>query len=208
MPINQEVKKRISELKYKLGITQADIAKQLGIKSTYLSDVINGRAPFSKQLESKIRLLLEQSSGTQVLGKLETGDLVTDGTPVYGIEICGAANEDFTKEAVIGHVNLPGINPASIIITASGDHMKPLINHQDKIVIREIQNKETLIYGQVYLIVTAEHKLIRYIRKHPTHPDRLLLTSENKRLDNIEIHRNEILRLFLVENVLVIRTLC
>lgn len=207
MPINHEVKKLISELKFKRETTQAKIATELGIQNTYLSDVINGRVPFSKQLEAKIRALLKQTTDKHTIGKLETGQLVTEGTPIYGIEVCGAEGKDFTKEAVIGHVRLPEINPASIIVTASGDHMKPLINHLDKIMIREIHNKEILVYGHIYLIVTTEYKLIRYIRKHPTNPDMLLLISENKKIDPFELHRDKICRLFLVENVLIIKNL-
>lgn len=40
MSVNEEVKKIIEDVKYSRGIRQSDVAMDLGIKSTYLSDVI------------------------------------------------------------------------------------------------------------------------------------------------------------------------
>lgn len=41
-------------MKFRTGLTQAQIAEKLGNNSTYLSDVINGRVPFSDIVKTKI----------------------------------------------------------------------------------------------------------------------------------------------------------
>ena len=41
MPVNEEVEKIIEDIKHSRGIRQSDIAMDLDIKSTYLSDVIS-----------------------------------------------------------------------------------------------------------------------------------------------------------------------
>ena len=45
MPINQDFKNIIIRIKYEFNLNQSQIAERLGVKSTYLSDMINGREP-------------------------------------------------------------------------------------------------------------------------------------------------------------------
>ena len=54
MPVNQELKNIINEIKYHCDLKQSEIAEELGIKSTYLSDMINGRVPFSDSIKKNI----------------------------------------------------------------------------------------------------------------------------------------------------------
>lgn len=54
MPINQTLKSVISAIKYKYGLKQAEIAEKIGIKNTYLSDLINGRSPLSELFSDKL----------------------------------------------------------------------------------------------------------------------------------------------------------
>lgn len=54
MAINKELKDLIRLIKYKSGLNQSDIAENLGVTNSYLSDAINGRAPFSDNLRNKI----------------------------------------------------------------------------------------------------------------------------------------------------------
>lgn len=207
--INQEVKQLITRLELELGIfTQKEIAVELGIKNTYLSDVINGRVPFSKQLRKKIDKLLETAYAKKPVDTLETPCLTDTGIPVYDIDTASSRlDKELYKQSVIGHVKLPGINADSIIVTASGNSMSRLIEDKDIIVMREIKDKKKLIYGLVYLIITPEYRLIRYLEKHPSNGNMLILRSENKKFGEIEISREEIQRIYLIENVLIIKNL-
>lgn len=205
--INQQAKELIDLLKYRLGMTQEKLSEKLGRNPQYLSGVLNGKMPFSDKLAKDMRDLLE-STYAGGISTLETSCLKDSGTPVYNIDATSdSLDKDICKENIIGHVNLPEISPKSIIVTATGDSMSGIINDKDKIVIREIENKEMLIYGQIYLVLTREYKLLKYLRRHPSHNERIILESKNKQFDNIEIAKADILRLFLVENVLVIRNL-
>lgn len=207
--INQEVKQLITRLELELGIfTQKEIAVELGIKNTYLSDVINGRVPFSKQLRKKIDNLLATAYAKKPVDTLETPCLTDSGIPVYDIDTASfCLDKDLCGQHVIGHVKLPGINADSIILTASGNSMSKLIEDKDIIVMREIKDKKTLMYGLVYLIITHEYRLIRYLEKHPSDANLLILRSENKKFGNIEISREEVQRIYLIENVLIIKNL-
>lgn len=205
--INQQAKELIDLLKYRLGMTQEKLSEKLGRNPQYLSGVLNGKMPFSDKLAKDMRNLLE-STYPGGIPTLETSCLKDSGTPVYNIDATsGSLDREISNGNIIGHVSLPEISPKSIIVTATGDSMSGIINDKDKIVIREIRDKEMLIYGQIYLIFTKEYQLLRYLRKHPTDDERIILVCKNRQFDPIEIAKADIRRLFLVENVLIIRNL-
>lgn len=131
------------------------------------------------------------------------------GTPVYNIDVvCGreGCELSFTDERIIGYVDLPGISHASHIIEASGDSMSPRINNGDRIVVREIETWDYFVYGQAYVIITDEYRLLKYVRKHPDCPrEFVILRSENPAYDDIELPITAIRKLFVVENVLSVK---
>ena len=106
---------------------------------------------------------------------------------------------------MIGSIDAPEINPDSKIIFATGDSMLPLIASGDRVVIRKIESWDYFNYGQVYLIITNEYRLIKRVRRHPKDADNLiLLRSENPNYDDIDLPKREIIHLFIVENILSI----
>lgn len=69
MPVNEEFKRLIDKIKYEFSINQAQISERLGVKSTYLSDMINGRVPYNESMQKKIHevfhIKYEDSSSMQ-----------------------------------------------------------------------------------------------------------------------------------------------
>ncbi|CDA83565.1 uncharacterized protein BN772_02035 [Bacteroides sp. CAG:754] len=133
------------------------------------------------------------------------------GALIYDIDAtCGLSGRDieFTDEKVIGSIDAPEINPDSKIIFATGDSMLPLIASGDRVVIRKIESWDYFNYGQVYLIITNEYRLIKRVRRHPKDADNLiLLRSENSDYDDIDLPKREIIHLFIVENILSIKNI-
>ena len=134
-----------------------------------------------------------------------------NGALIYDIDAtCGLSGRDieFTDEKVIGSIDAPEINPDSKIIFATGDSMQPLIASGDRVVIRKIESWDFFNYGQVYLIITNEYRLIKRVRRHPKDSDNLiLLRSENPDYDDIDLPKREIIHLFIVENILSIKNI-
>lgn len=130
------------------------------------------------------------------------------GALIYDIDAtCGLNGRDieFTDEKVIGSIDAPEINPESKIIFATGDSMLPLIASGDRVVIRKIESWDYFNYGQVYLIITNEYRLIKRVRRHPKDAENLiLLRSENPNYDDIDLPKREIIHLFIVENLSLI----
>lgn len=135
---------------------------------------------------------------------------VYTGTLVYDVDAtCGTdiRDIDFTNDNVIGSVDLPEISKSSKIIRANGDSMEPKIYDGNRIVIREIMNWNDIYYGQIYLIVMDEYRMIKYIRRYEQDEENyIILRSENKEYDDIKLHKSKIRKLFIVENILSIKT--
>ena len=135
----------------------------------------------------------------------EVVEVVEYGTPVYDVDAtCGDRSRPivFTDEHIIGHVNLPNVSPTAAIIRANGDSMEPHIHDGDWIAVREVKNLNVLYYGQVYLVITDELRLLKYLRKDEDEQNYVLLRSDNKNYDDIRLPKTDIRHLFIVENIL------
>lgn len=138
----------------------------------------------------------------------EVIEVVEQGTPVYDIDAtCGDLSRPivFTDEHIIGHVNLPNVSSNAVIIRANGDSMEPHIHDGDWIAVREVFNFNELYYGQVYLVITDELRLLKYLRKDKDEQNYVILRSENDRYDDIRLAKSSIRSLFIVENVLSLK---
>lgn len=160
-----------------------------------------GTMLISEEREEKT-ILVQQSA---IKGRARKGALI------YDIDAtCGLAGRDieFADERVVGSIDAPEINPDSKIIFATGDSMLPLIASGDRVVIRRIESWDYFNYGQVYLIITNEYRLIKRVRRHPADSENLiLLRSENSEYDDIDLPKSEIVHLFIVENILSIKNI-
>lgn len=220
--------KTLRELLKEKNIPQSIVAEALGIQPTNMRRYdnlrdrsINEIITISKATGISISELLggndiplhekEENIPRIEIMESDIHENTVEGTPVYNIDAtCGPNNRDidFTKDILIGSVNLPEIDKNSKIVFASGDSMFPLISNGDRIVIREIQSWDFIYYGQIYLILTNEYRMVKYIRKHPTNDkEYIILKSKNPDFDDIELPRKEIKRLFIVENVLSVKNI-
>ncbi|EKJ91824.1 Peptidase S24-like protein [Bacteroides finegoldii] len=216
MAINQEFKNLINRIKYEYSLNQSQIADRLGIKKTYLSDMINGRVPYNETMSKKISDIFpfasnEQSSYNKTIEIAESdiNEGSFSGTLVYDIDAtCGMGNRDieFTEDRIIGSVDLPEISKTAKIVKANGDSMEPVIYNGNRVVIREIFNWEDIFYGQIYLILLDEYRMIKYIRRYEQDEENyIILRSENSKYDDIKLHKSKIRKLFIVENILSIK---
>lgn len=218
--------KTLRELLKEKGITQTVVADALGVLPGNLKryDTLRDRSINEIIIISKATgISISELLGGNSIPSLIEGDSIPhieilesdinenilEGTLVYDIDAtCGPNSRDidFAKDVVIGSVNLPEIDKNSKIVFASGESMFPLISNGDRIVIREVENLNFIYYGQIYLILTNEYRMVKYIRKHPNNDKEfVLLKSKNPDFDDIELPRKEIKRLFVVENILSVK---
>ncbi|MBP1645992.1 MAG: peptidase [Bacteroidetes bacterium] len=152
--------------------------------------------------------MLKITEGTNFITESEIIYNKRCGTPIYDIDaIYGKEIKNFKIEDIIGYIDIPSISKDSKIVFVVGDSMSPKILDGDRIVIREIENLNYYNYGQMYLVLTADYRMLKYVRKHPTNKNLIILHSENINYDDIELPKKDIIKLFLVENILTIKSL-
>lgn len=189
--------------------------KDKKIQQKELADILSLTQGHISQIEAGKRALTDEYIDILKENYSDIDEYITNtlqsysefGTPVYDIDAtCGLEIRDLRDERIIGRIDLSNVSKEAVIIFATGDSMLPLIKDGAMIAIREIKNWDIIIFGQVYLIVTAEYRLIKYIKKHQD-KNYVILRSENSLFEDIELPKDKILKLFLVENVLSVKNL-
>lgn len=108
----------------------------------------------------------------------------------------------FADEQIIGTVNLPDmVSRDSRIVRVSGDSMSPVIRNGDFIAVRELTNTRQIFWGQIYVVMLDDYRMVKYVRRN-SNPDMVTLHSENPAYDDMEVLRDEIRDLMFVQAVL------
>lgn len=222
---NEQGISRIRQLMDNMGVSQSAFAEKIGIDPSNFSKHINGKLPLSDNLLNKIVVAIGASKEWLISGEgnmwsptagsnrhlqtvtVNAGAIQPNwakGARVYNIDVTAgnmARDRMFTEEQVIGTINIPTVHPDCCIVKVSGDSMTPVIGNGDLIAIREIRNMNLIFWGQIYVVLLDDYRMVKYIRRHPD-PNQVILRSENQRYDDIEIAKADIKDLFLVENII------
>ena len=223
------IRLQIADLVKRTGNTANSFARTAGLDPSNFKKMLNGDATitvktlskirnafgvdFGLQSESEAAVLHDGKGGKSDWKKYISNEMIKEGdysgTLVYDIDAtCGMENReiDFANEDVIGSINLPYISKKSVIIRANGDSMQPKICDGDLVAIREIFSWDDVYYGQIYMILLDEYRMIKYIRRCAEDEEHyIILRSENDNYDDIKLRKSKIRKLFLVENILSIK---
>nr|DAT56131.1 MAG TPA: helix-turn-helix domain protein [Bacteriophage sp.] len=101
MPINQDFKDIIIRIKYEFNLNQSQIAERLGVKSTYLSDMINGRVPYNESMGKKIHEVFHISKDENMNYGQNFGSIGGNNRSTYN-NVGNTSNEDteFLKQKI------------------------------------------------------------------------------------------------------------
>lgn len=99
-------------------------------------------------------------------------------------------------ELIEGYIDVPEFGIIEGYIRVFGNSMYPKYCNGDVVAItKEIMNRKIIPYGEVYFIITGEHRMIKYID-----PDgdkkKVVLRSEHPDFKPFEIDRDDILHLY------------
>lgn len=190
--------------------TQASFGKLIGVDAATVSRILSGRMAPSESFINRIvvnmgvsKTWLSDGSDVPFPRSAESGK-IHPGAPVYNIDVTAGTtplSRMFTDERIIGRMSLPGLNPDLPIVRVSGDSMTPRLNPGCYISIRPISLDAPISWGQIYVVVLADFRLVKYVRRHPD-PEMVKLVSENPAYDDIDVRRADIEGLYLVENVI------
>lgn len=217
---------RVRYLITRMRKTQQQFADLMGIDGPNLSRILNGRSPFTDSMINRIVVNMGVSkewllNGTDVPfpkanvpAVKQVADNPTtpprlltqngEGAPVYDIDVTAGYNElsgMFTDDRIIGYLQLPQINPSNAVVRVSGDSMVPVIPNGALISIRPLSPGSPIFWGQTYLVVLEDYRLVKIIRRHPD-PDKIILHSVNSQYDDMEVNRDSIKSIYIVDAVI------
>lgn len=209
--MNQDLKNVIREIKFKRGLTQAQIASELGIKAPYLSDMVNGRVPYSDSLRRKIFELYSDCITDTGEGEMLKSNRVTSAPasnkniPFYDIDVTASIAESFndTPEIPQYYIDFPPLNDCTAAFPVYGESMEPDFFAGEVVLVKEITNVDSMLWGEPYLVITnANCDNLRTIKNVYLSEDRtkFILRATNPRYagDTI-IPRDDVLKIFLVK---------
>lgn len=173
MAINEQLKNAVESIKFSFKIKQSEIAERLGVKSTYLSDMINGRVPFSDSMKEKIYEVFSYNTdeeteslmqGTQMYYGGEDFEMPTY-VPLLPISAQGGSLNDFivsVKDSDCERIVSP-IKGADFAMTVAGDSMSPEYPSGSQILIKKINEKAFIDWGKVYVLDTCNGSVIKRV---------------------------------------------
>ena len=225
MDIKEQNKAIIDRIRYLIGhsrLSQAQFARRIGIDPSNLSKHLSGRLAVSEALINRIVVdfgvskqwlrdgtdvpFAKEAHATEIA--VETPVKILEpqrqGAPVYDIDVtagCTELSRMFTQDRIIGVIDLPQLNPHGCIVRVSGDSMDPVVKNGGLISIRPITDRRNIFWGQIYVIVMEDYRMVKYLRRH-NDSDKVILHSANPDYDDMEVNRKDIYGLYLVEAIL------
>ena len=214
---------RVRELIRNLQITQNEYAAPIKTDRSNISQHVNGKLPINDSLVNIIVVGLGVSKEWLLSGtgnifymtppqhskaiSLPASAICTDvrkGAKVYDVDVTAGSmgrSMMFSSDRLIGAIDVPFISPDSSIVRVSGDSMQPVICCGDMVAIREVRNLDLIFWGQIYVVLLDDYRMVKYIRKH-SDPSMVILRSANKEYDDIEVRKSDIRDLFVVEHII------
>ena len=123
---------------------------------------------------------------------------VGKGVPVYNVDFTAGDVTQFAdfQEKVIGHIDLTGFRKCIAFVKVKGNSMFPTFTAGDLVGLEPQEDFKIIDYGLPFAIVTKSgQSLIKIIRRGKDN-DNLILRSNNKDYDDIDIHKDDILKLY------------
>lgn len=204
------IQQRLREFIKSEGLTVRKFEAKCGVSNGYVNNMRDSMG--AKKLESVLNAFPDLSRDWLLYGKGEMrldhdqspqAITSTSGISVYDIDAtCGVSPRemDFADENVIGTVHLPYLSTDTKIIRANGDSMIPTISDGDWVAVREIRSWDDIFYGQIYLVITEDYRMLKRIRRYEQDEDKkIILRSDNGEYDDMIFDRRRIKRLLVVD---------
>lgn len=200
-----------------LRLRQNEFAVRVGCDVTNLSKQLNGKLPITDSFLNKVvvntgvsKQWLQSGEGVP-FEKRNAPDAVaasvtsaeTEGVPVYDLDVtAGPLTRErmFADDRVVARMSMPGVESDSRVVRVSGDSMAPVIGNGDYIVVREVSDASIIYWGQIYVVLLDDYRMVKYLRRHPD-DTMVVLRSANPAYDDIDVPKSAIRGLFFVSKI-------
>lgn len=129
--------------------------------------------------------------------------------PYYDIDFMAGTSEIFNdgKETPSHYIDIKPFDDCNFALPIFGDSMFPIYQNGDIVMCREVIDKSIIPLGEAYLIVTPEHRLLKYLKKGPAKGVLLAVSENSEQYDPFEIPIDHIKRLYIVKGVIKRKTI-
>lgn len=201
-------------------LSQANFARRLGMDPANLSKHLSGKLPITAGLINRIvadmavsktwladgiGLPFDRPEHHNTLSEQPAISHKSHPVPVYDLDVtagCVELSRLLTDDRIIGSIALPNLGRDCAVVRVSGDSMTPVIHNGGYVAIRRISNPGCIFWGQIYVILLEDYRMVKYLRRHPSDPALVVLRSANPDYDDMEVPRKDILGLYVVESVI------
>lgn len=199
--------------------TQAKFGEEINVDASNMSKFLSGRIPITDGFMNRIvvnygvsKPWLATGEGLPFPSNMDPNTIANGprvaaaakGAPVYDVDVTagyGELSSMFTSARLVGRLDMPSINPEYPIVHVTGESMTPRVANNSWISIRPIQPDSPIFWGQMYLVVMDDYRMLKVLRKHAD-PEKVVLHSINPDYDDMEIPRSAIRQLYIVDAVL------
>ncbi len=214
---------RIDRLRYLIKLSrlnQTQFSERIGVDPSKLSRVLSGSAAVSEAFINSVvvntgvsKTWLKDGEGVPFPRDIHARELDDPhatlaqnrrGAPIYDINVsAGSANlsREFTDDRIVGYLDMPGANPDYPLVKVRGTSMSPRLADGCWVSIRPVSDTAPILWGQIYVVVLDDYRMIKYVRRHAD-PALLVLHSDNPDYEDIVVRRDEVRSLYLVEMIL------
>lgn len=178
--------KSLTEIAQLLKINRGTIYHNL--KMAELSD------RFKRDLKEFVGVDLDDSGQHRFVKK--------EGVPYYNVSATagnGGVLDESKPEHASSFIKIPGFDDCECFLNVFGDSMAPRYKSGEIVGLKRITDREQIAYGEVYMIVTDQQRVIKYLfpGKDET---KWRLKSENSELfPDFEIKSEKVIHLFQVK---------
>ena len=192
--------KSASQLSQQLGYRQSEKVNRLFRKKTYKPSYVMLHDISEHYPDLNMNWLIT-GRGDMLLSSIKETQRKENPIPVYDILVSAGDNIKFWEDPENVVTTVPrdfGVKDSDMAIYVYGDSMHPSYLSGDMIFLKRVKDYSLISYGQVYVVITDEHRFLKYLMRG-RNAEHILLHSENSHYEDIELSKRKILRLYRVQ---------
>ena len=205
---------RLEEYKKKHRLTAEELANLIDVTVHVLYKLFQGKLKLQPEISKNIGDLIEKDNPHLInepqeektkfknIEAIET----TGKVPYYDLDVTAGNVQLFQNndQIVADYYTVPKeIQDVDFCFKVRGDSMYDKILPGAIVFVKQIVDISVIEYGQVFIVITEEQRMVKYVRRHPTKPDDMvLLRSHNNHYDDIDLPKEKITNLLLVKGYL------
>jgi len=202
----------IDRLVKDLGMRKIDLANMFKVSPANITKIAQGKMNMPKEWQAEIKRKFGVNTQDYVIlsrpPARELPDIHEDpngkAIPFYDLEVYATispAMSDVVALKPAAFINIPMFSQGEYALQVTGHSMKGLINHGDWIVVKRITNRDAVIFGEPYLIVTKSDNLktVKFLKASQDDPGNFCLVPYNiEQFEEQDIKKEEVLELYRV----------